>query len=268
MSEYTALFSHEAAVKSEILQLASSGCGVTALCNVLVALGVVDNEQAKLLNWTGCILRTRANDAPLSDYLLSRSVAGCTSQDLITSMETLVTNNRHIINSTTNIAGKFVSYGEIFSSEDTLHSFVTKSLHEGKALVALLNLQLLGNDAWHHQMIYGIDTIKDGVESTTHKMIYCVNPVCEYPVQLFEKMLSTDSVLLVRGDDILKRHDRPHGDSAIYDRPEWKARDVKGQIDVLVSRCKSGDAHDASNNHVLIPANYVGGLAVFSRVDQ
>lgn len=269
MDGYIGLFSHEDAERFEILQLASSGCGVTALCNVLVALRIVNPEQAKSLNWDGCILRTRLNDAPLPQYLYSRSVAGCTGEDLVTSMVSLISNNGDLLRSQgckAHVEGKFVPFADITSSAETFHSFLQQNLQQGKAMVALLNLQLLGNDAWHHQLIYGIDTAHS-IDGSPPSMVYCVNPVCEYPVDLMQKMVSTQSVLLVRGEDVLKRHDRPGGDGSVYQHPDWVKLKVEEQIKTLVDTSEH-DTGSAEARYVAIPANYVGGLAVFSRIDE
>ena len=262
MTSYTGIMSHADAEKYEISQLSASGCGVTALLNVLVALSAVDTNAAQRIDWSHCILRTRQNDAPLPDYLLSRSVAGCTGQDLVSSMEILIAKNILILGGS-HISSQFISYTEILASGKTLHAFVEDSLREGKCLVATLNLQLLGNDAWHHQMIYAVDkNSRDAsivaVDDREGPMIYCVNPVCAYPLTLVEKMLSTQSILRIRSEDILKRHDRPNGDTSIYQRPDWVEKRVEVQIESLMNQHVAG-----SDACVIIPANYIGGLAVF-----
>jgi len=93
MTDYIGILSHEEAERYEVTQLSTSGCGVTALLNVLIALGIVTSEQTKILDWSKCILRTRNNDAPLPEYLLSRSVAGCTGQDIVTSLAAITESN-------------------------------------------------------------------------------------------------------------------------------------------------------------------------------
>jgi hypothetical protein len=271
MASYTGLMSHADAEKYEISQLSASGCGVTALLNVLVALSVVNLNEAQRIDWSHCILRSRKNDAPLPEYLLSRSVAGCTGQDLVSSMEILITRNNLILGGS-NISSRFISYTEILASGKTLHTFVEDSLREGKCLVATLNLQLLGNDAWHHQMIYAVDkklrtipdastAVVDASNDLEGPMIYCVNPVCAYPVTLVEKMLSTQSILRIRSEDILKRLGSPNGDTCIYQRPDWVEKRVEVQIESLVNHQVAGS--DTEHTCVIIPANYIGGLAIF-----
>eukprot|EP01032_Pedospumella_encystans_P015470 gene15470-17690_t len=126
-----------------------------------------------------------------------------------------------------------------------------------------MNLQLLGNDAWHHQMIYGVDG-----QHVNAPSVYCVNPVCAYPISLLEKLLSTDSVLLVRREDILSRHARPNGDMSIFEHPDWQRLAVAYQIEVMIEENTSQTSSpetEGKRQFVVIPANYVGGLAVFSK---
>lgn len=263
MTDYIGILSHEEAERYEVTQLSTSGCGVTALLNVLIALGIVTSEQTKRLDWSNCILRTRNNDAPLPEYLLSRSVAGCTGQDIVTSLRALTENNKDILGEDVPISGKFVSFKDISDSKESLHLFIERNISEGKCLVATMNLQLLGNDAWHHQMIYGVD--KQHVDSPN---VYCVNPVCAYPISLLEKMLSTDSVLLIRREDILTRHARPNGDMSIFELPDWQKLAVKYQVEAMVEECTTQFSCPEiviKRQFVVIPANYVGGLAVFSK---
>jgi hypothetical protein len=244
MSSFLGVLDHEEAEKCEVLPLAASGCGVTALVNVLVALKVVGAQRPEKesievgsLDWSGCILRTRANDAPLPQYLASRAVAGCTGQDLVTSMQLLVQNNTALQGH--QLYGRFYSHGEIESMGLTVMGFVEMHLGQGHCPVATLNLQLVGNDAWHHQMIYGIDRqagglcneVGSGSTATTPPLatedalptaregvcVHCVNPVCAYPEYALNAFLSTKSALLVLAEDVLKRFDLPGGDETIYD---------------------------------------------------
>lgn len=281
---YIGLLTHDEAKQNEVSQLAASGCGVTALLNVLIALKVLPVDHVGSLDWSSCILRARDNDAPLGQYLLSRSVAGCTGEDLVTSMETLVGHNQHLLS----IPGRtidayFMSHADIIASGVTMRQFVAVHVSRGCCLVATLNLQIIGNDAWHHQMIYGIDLIvleagntdtavnnSELVQQTIwahdkESSIHCVNPVEAYPEHFFEQALSTPSVLLVRCEDIISRFERPGSDDSVYDRAEWRRYQVRQQVQAVV------DAHHHSStenvyagpSHVLIPAKYVGGFAIF-----
>jgi hypothetical protein len=255
MSEFTGIFPREAAADNEISQLLPSGCGVTALVNVCTALNAIDKSDMHLLDTTACILRKRANEAPLPQYLQSRSVAGCTGEDLVQSMELLVASNSKMLNR--RITGKFWTTHDIETSVygPSISAFLRGLIQEGCCAVATLNLQLFGNDAWHHQMVYGVESDENSDDSRIHMM----NPVCCYPESVAQKLISTPSVLLVRREDIISRLDWPVLDDSIYDSELWRPFDVREQIHAVTQSLETG----GGPSHVVIPANYVGGIAVF-----
>jgi hypothetical protein len=287
MNYFKGILTHEEATSSEVLQLAASGCGVTALVNALVATKSLSKDAVGRLDWTSCILRKRANDAPLAQYLLSRSSAGCTGQDLVSSMSSLLSSNAELLPEC-KLKGRFYSYSEIVCGGKTLAQFVLNHMINGVALVATLNLQLLGNDAWHHQMIYGVECFNGNV------FVHCVNPVCAFPLDQIEALLSTPSVLLVRREDVISRAGRAGSDSSVYDDPLWRQYQVEEQVNkVLTSiipstsngtgtgnnNCSTlvpseaafvpenavgGRENELQPSHVVIPASYVGGITVFS----
>lgn len=95
------IWSIDEAEAIQATQIGPSACGATALINVLRALGVQKKDESG----TGSVdylikdvekavpTRQRANDAPVAEYLLSRSVAGTDAEDLIEAASTL-TNSR------------------------------------------------------------------------------------------------------------------------------------------------------------------------------
>lgn len=274
---YVGLISPEDATQFDIAQLTPSGCGVTALLNVLLTLKAVSKAVVHQLDWSGCILNARNQNAPLPEYLLSRSKAGCTGADLVHSMATLVERNREILQLTTKkVSGYFVSFREICSTGLSLSTFCATQLAKGNCLVATFNLQLLGNDAWHHQAIYGVD--KDTGN------IHCLNPHCQYSEKMASAFLSTESVLLVRREDVIERYGRRGGDHTIYEKRKWKSHKVSEQIEFLIRNtelyddentlCKSTQVESSDKDqtqmltHIVIPAEYVGGLCVFSCGDM
>ncbi len=74
--------------------------------------------------------------------------------------------------------------------------------------VGCLNLQIVGNDVWHHQVIYGVDVVE--------WKIFCLNPCCEYSEDLTTRFVSTPSVICVRKEDVLLRVGRGGADESIY----------------------------------------------------
>lgn len=80
------LWSDAEAEEKQVKQLGTSACGATAVLNVLKLLGKAaePNTVIKEVN-----TRLRDLDAPLPQYLLSRSVAGTTHQDLLDGLKKL-----------------------------------------------------------------------------------------------------------------------------------------------------------------------------------
>jgi hypothetical protein len=194
---------------------------------------------------SACILRVRANDSPLPQYLASRSIAGCTGSELVTSA---------MLACPGKLTGWFEPWGaghrhaDSKATADELLTSIASHLSAGRAAVVSLNLQLYGNDAWHHQCVYAVDAVK--------RQVWCTNPMESYTAEDLLALVTTPSVLLVRRDDILSRQDRAGADRTVFDRPEWQAMQVAEQIQAL-------KLSDASTTHVAIPAAYVGGVAVF-----
>ena len=248
--------------------------------------------NSDFIDWNGCILKARALDAPLPEYLLSRSKAGCTGEELIESMAILCARNPSLltVGNRPRVSGNFVPFSELLSRGKSLINFCGEELRRGHCLVVTLNLQLVGNDAWHHQVVYGIDTDTE--------VLYCLNPHCQYSQQLATSFLSTDSTLLVRREDVIERFARPGGDESIYSLSRWKEYKVQEQIeDMMNALARSNPAEFGSNtdsndyaktiysrsgfvaqsarsvatnevravaDYIRIPAEYVGGISIFS----
>jgi hypothetical protein len=303
---FTGLFNHSEAQNHEVGQLCPSGCGVTAVINVLLVSKAITKEDIqKLLQLDECfILRRRDNFAPLDRYLLSRSVAGCTGEEIVSSLFSIV---KHLSTKVT-FLGYFLPYERIKLISGGLIEVIAEKMREGYVCVATFNLQLFGNDAWHHQMIYGVD------ESS--RMIHAMNPIGPYPEHVATQLLATESVLLVRRDDILKRlqsalhcsmpsadidniaihrtsgvdnaADTPPAlvlasslvtlagssgstalDSTLYDQEQWRQLLVREQLAKIVAEEQGIEKRQTDSprlTHVCIPANYVAGLSFFRRV--
>jgi hypothetical protein len=247
MNGYKGILTHEEAKRLEVTQLGSSACGATAVVNVLLALRVVDANLLSSIDWSVCIVRKRDLTSPLPQYLSSRSMAGCTGSDLISSMN-LITYSHGI----SSISGEFQSFNFVQSQSLSLIDYLAFLLQAGKAVVGTFNLQILGNDAWHHQLIYGVDT--------TARVVYCMNPMCCYPEDLVMRFMSTDSSLFIQRQDVLERVNWEAENCEIYDQPLWSLFKVREQIAALRL-----DSEEGTNSlqGINIPASYVGVIAVF-----
>jgi len=208
--------------KKNILQLSTSGCGATALVNVIAIFNGFTESTARSLILKRCILRTRDNDAPLSKYLFSRSIAGCTGFELTLSMNYITEDN-----SLPHIRSEFVSYHEIISNYTGIFTFLEDKLKIGCVLIGTFNLQILGNDAWHHQLLYGINK--------NDKIAFCFNPVCEYSEDLIRLFISTQSELIIRREDILQRINRHDENDDKYNDELWRPYRIKLQIQEMLN---------------------------------
>lgn len=245
--DFTGILSIDEASALDIPQIGVSACGATSLLHVLLTQKLINLNKITSLDCSDCVLRKRAYDAPLPQYLASRSVAGCTGAELVSSMSILIKRNDLSIELE---SSSFISYTHIIGSGLSLLDFLKKNIEEGNGIVATMNLQVLGNDAWHHQIIYGIDSSK--------RVIYCLNPSCEYSVDDMISFVSTNSSLLIRRFDVLSRlspESIGNQGESVFDDPKWREYRVKEQIEAMKL--------DETLSHLVIPANYIGGFAIF-----
>ena len=247
-------------------QLGSSACGATALLNVCTALGVpADKERALLAINT----RLRRHDSKLPDYLLSRKHAGCDHDDLLSGMHTL---------SNGAVCGRFFPcWPPRFTGhagDGDLVRFLAGWMQRGAVAVAVLNIQAARPeaDAWHHQMVRGVQGLADGASTSYGTSgglrVLLTNRVEEKCALEFECMLASQSTLLVRPGDILARATSAADVAALASLPDdFAAMDVLGQVRALLKTAEAngGDVQEASK--VRIPACYTSGLCLFARAD-
>lgn len=174
----------EANIK-QITQIAPSSCGATAVLNVLNALRIPLPPVDKIQEYVQT--RFRANSAPLAEYLLSRSVAGCTHRDIIRGLYKA---------SDGRVYSRFFSmYPERVVN---LYRWLGYWIQQGAVPIASVNLQKCQGrvpDSWHHFMIFGVGP----------KGIYVTNPMeCIEAEQLWPQLCS-ESILLVRREDVLTK---------------------------------------------------------------
>eukprot|EP01040_Poterioochromonas_malhamensis_P003981 gene3981-4260_t len=285
--DWIGLYSWEEINEKHVTQLSTSGCGATAVVNVLLLLNLVRKDQLQDIDWSVCILRNRANSSPIFPYLLSRHNAGCTGEELIQSMHLLFERNRSLFTHAPTISGRFFSYRDI--QDRSITEFLAEHIQQGHVPIATMNLQLLGNDAWHHQIIFAV--------STSQRIIHMLNPLDEYPEPLVQRLISTQNILLVRRNDVMSRltaevreyassyyhiilereekkklgiltkeqiieeetadeeiHRRLYGDSIFLEDP-WKSFHIIRQITMMINQPDIA--------YLVIPAAYTGGFAIF-----
>ncbi|CAL8070173.1 unnamed protein product [Orchesella dallaii] len=252
---------HEAREIS-INQIGKSACGATACLNVLKALGCIMTTLSPefVSNCVGT--RLRAEDAELPEYLLSRSNAGTTHEDLIAGIHR---------------ASNGLIYGRFFQINPTVgpsqfNKWLLYWICKGAVPIATLNLQIkrypeiVGGeipDAWHHQMVFGMS--KHG--------IFLTNPLECVPTVNLLRHLSSQSVLLVRREDVTRRNG-PRTDLrklARFADPRWNEMNVLGQVsnmlleEMPVLNGSAGLARRIRTTHITIPADYKSGITLFIR---
>lgn len=224
-------------------QLGASACGQTAVVTAAILTGAISREDLTTVDYSMCTLRTRAEMAPLPQYLLSRSVAGCTGEEVAASFNAFVAT---LPSRGSLPMAEFVPFSSI---DCPLPAFFRRNFEQKNILIATMNLQLIGNDAWHHQLMYGMDLQADTV--------YMMNPLESCHITWIERFVSTPSVLLIRRNDVLSRVDRVGGDESIFALPDWRRFNVGEQIETMKV--------DDSIDFVVIPAAYTGGFTVIRR---
>lgn len=184
----TMIWSEEEAANLQVLQIGASACGATAVLNVLKALRFPLPTKEALQE--AVQTRLRANFSPFVEYLLSRSSAGTTHEDLIDGLDKLSDGRIY--------ARFFAMYPERVVN---LNMWLSFWIENGAVPIATLNLQKGIQpvpDAWHHQMIYGVS--EEGIHLTNP--LECVRAEDLWP------QLCSDSVLLIKREDVLSRWNR------------------------------------------------------------
>ncbi|KAG9262167.1 hypothetical protein AMEX_G23902 [Astyanax mexicanus] len=247
------LWSIQEAVERQTLQIGVSACGATAVVDVLQALGItVAPETAD-----HCVrTRLRRNDSPLPDYLHSRSNAGATHHQLIEGAEQA---------SGGRVLGRF--FGFYPARRVKLVPWLARWIRRGAVPVATMNMQrgvAEGEeipDAWHHQLIFGV----------APNAVFMTNPLDVAGEEDVHVRLCSESVLLIRREDVLKRLTLDCPLSLISDQqadPRWKTINVEGQVKQMINEEDHSDQDHPKTTHITIPAAYSSGITLFTLRDS
>ena len=266
--EKTMIWTELEACKRQVNQVGVSACGATALINVLQALDLNITQDAVIQNVP---TKLRLEQAPIPEYLISRSSAGTSHQDLIDSMHKITEGQ---------VQGRFFSFYP--ERQVSLLSWLASWLKKGAVPIATLNMQkglLPGQpipDAWHHQMIFGVSP----------SGVFMTNPLESVSDHVLLEQLCSDSELLVRRSDVISRW-TPTCDlqilSEIDSDERWEQFNVLGQVvDVLreerqrpapalnspSSSSNSSSSTPVLRTHVKIPAMYQSGITLFVNINN
>ncbi|KAK7504557.1 hypothetical protein BaRGS_00004043 [Batillaria attramentaria] len=235
----------------QVKQIGMSACGQTAVLNLLKAF---DSPAEKRDVCSKIHVNLRKEKASVAEYLASRAVAGTTAEELLAGVERLTKGE---------LRGRFFPFWP--PRDVQLLSWISLWMKKGAVPIATLNLQLGVKqqqvpDAWHHQMVYGVGP----------RGVYLTNPLEIVPEETMMEQLTSDSVLLVRRQDVVSRF-QPTASLAPLMRhqdPRWCTMNVLGQV-VNVLRehnMPSVPGYRAQvTSHVRIPAVYRAGVTLFVR---
>ena len=214
--------------------------------------------------------RLRETDAPLPEYLISRSVAGTTHNDIIKGIHD-VTNGK--------IQGRFFSFYP--KRVIDMQSWLLKWMKRGAVPIATLNLQMKQPpvdgrlaDAWHHQMISGV----------SEKGVHLCNPIDVMTFEEIGGILCSDSILKIRLEDVILRYDPQMNLSGLLDSSDkrWQSMNVVDDVVRLHDKaCKQNYSEDNScedtatsllqmirTEYLSIPAAYKSGITLFLNRDS
>ncbi|KAM9454949.1 uncharacterized protein Hap1MRO34_020733 isoform 1-T2 [Clarias gariepinus] len=242
------LWSVQEAAERYTEQIGVSACGATAVVDVLQALGItVAPETADRCVQT----KLRRNNSPLPDYLHSRSEAGATHVQLIDGAKEA---------SGGRVLGRF--FGFFPSRQVNLVPWLAHWIRQRAVPVATMNMQrgvAEGEeipDAWHHQLIFGV----------TPNAVFMTNPLDMVSEEELHVRLCSESVLLIRREDVLKRLTSDSLLPLISDHqndPRWKTLNVEGQVRKMIDEENCEEDHPKMT-HITIPAAYSSGITIFA----
>lgn len=247
------LWSIQEALQRQTLQIGVSACGATAVVDVLQALGITVTPETV----NHCVRTSlRRNEAPLHDYLHSRSTAGATHLQLISGAEQA---------SGGRVVGRF--FGLFPRRRVKLGPWLARWILRGAVPIATMNMQRAvpeGEeipDAWHHQLIFGV----------APSAVFMTNPLDVVSEEEVHERLCSESVLLIRREDVLKRLTLDALLSQISDQhpdPRWKALNVEDQVRQMISEEEQNDEEHPKTSHLVIPAAYSSGVTFFALRDS
>ncbi|GFR59761.1 pyroglutamyl-peptidase 1 [Elysia marginata] len=236
-------------------QIAVSACGQTAVLNVLKALKIPCEKSAVCKVIQGSL---RKEDADIPEYLFSRAVAGTTAEELTSGIETL---------SGGAVGGRFFPFWP--SRKVKLLQWLAYWMKRGAIPMATLNLQQGPHlvwqvpDSWHHQMVYGV----------SHQGLYLTNPLEIVSERSAMKQLCSDSVLMIRRQDIISRFRKTTdlGELLGHSDPRWCTMNVLGQVVNVLREFNMPSVPGYRlqvTSHISIPACYKAGITLFMRKDK
>ena len=236
--------------KISINQIGKSACGPTAIINVLNSLDIPSPSPEKILEIVPARLRNYETNN-LLEYLISRIVAGTNHNDLINAL-LKITNN--------NLIAKFFIINP-YEDKIKFKDFLNKLFQLKCSLIFTENLFLIGNDAWHHQMCYGI---KDN-------LLYLTNPFETVTINQIFNYITNGNFMIIPKEHVLERKIEKE-DLKELEKEKWSNFSVKEQIINIIykEKLKENKKNEYFNifNDLIIPYGGLGGISVFCKNDN
>ncbi len=232
-----------------INQIGKSACGPTAIINVLNSLDIPSPSPEKILEIVPARLRNYETNN-LLEYLISRILAGTNHNDLINAL-LKITNN--------NLTAKFFVLNP-YENKIKFKNFLYKLFELKCSLIFTENLFLIGNDAWHHQMSYGI---KDN-------LLYLTNPFETVTINQMFNYITNGNFMIIPKEHVFNRKIE-EGDLKELEKEKWLNFSVKEQIINMFykEKIKKNDKKNVNAfNDLIIPYGGLGGISVFCKNDN
>jgi len=231
----------------QVSQIGQSACGPTAVLNILASLDYSPlPKPEELLKMFPARLRDYETKS-LSKYLYSRAVAG-TIHDEILDATVKISNNT--------ITGKFFIIKQ-YEDKNKFAKWLEECFKNKIALVFLENLFIEGNDAWHHQMAYGIDNDK----------IFLTNPMNIVPVSQMISYLTTGSWMIIPGQHVIER-DIEKEDIEELSKDKWDCFNVLERAKSIKILKKFTIFNQLAYSDLTIPYGGIAGVTAFCRNDN
>lgn len=228
-------------------QIGQSACGPTSVLNVLASLDISNlPKPSELLKFFPARLRDY-NTPSISKYLYSRAVAGTIHQEIIDTIENIT--NKSVI-------GKFFII-EPYVDKNKFAEWLTKVFEKKLSTVFTENLFIEGNDAWHHQMGYGI---KDNY-------IYLTNPMDKIPVYQMIQFLTAGQWMIIPNEHI-KQREISKIDIEELKKEKWSCFNVLERIVNIKTRDKLTCMGHSAYDGLTIPYGGVAGISLFCKTEN
>ena len=234
-------------LKINTTQIGKSACGPTSVLNVLAALDYSPLPDPKsLLEFFPARLRDYETRS-ISKYLYSRSVAGTIHEEIINTIEKITDNT---------VIGKFFIIKQ-YENKEKFAEWISKCFENKIALVFTENLFLEGNDAWHHQMAYGIENDK----------IYVTNYMDTITVSQMISYLTAGPWMIIPKEHIIERYLEKE-DMDELKKDKWECFKVLDRI-IQIKKGMFGKLFGQTcYEDLMIPYGGIAGISAFCRKEN